>query len=78
MHRIHNFKELATNELRTDALSVAEAGYAAIDVGEALARTLHIENGELHVADGLFPWKRTRLGMGRPSADRNVFRGPVL
>ncbi len=50
-HRIQNFETLAANELRTDALSIAEAGYAAIDVGDALVRTLRIEGNELHVSE---------------------------
>ncbi|MBI5405791.1 DUF4147 domain-containing protein, partial [Candidatus Kaiserbacteria bacterium] len=46
---IQNFDMLATDALRQDALSIAEAGYAAIDVGEAIKRTLSIEHGELHI-----------------------------
>src|SRR3989338_2045423 len=47
--RIQNFDKLATRALRSDALAIVEAGYAAIDVGTALERTLRIENGKLHV-----------------------------
>lgn len=46
---IQNFEALAENELRTDALRIAEAGFAAIDVGAALERKLRIENNELRV-----------------------------
>ncbi|MCR4275843.1 MAG: DUF4147 domain-containing protein [Candidatus Parcubacteria bacterium] len=46
-HRIQNFEALAENELRTDALEIAEAGYAAINVGAALERKLRILNDEL-------------------------------
>ncbi|MFA6519544.1 MAG: DUF4147 domain-containing protein [Candidatus Paceibacterota bacterium] len=48
-HRVQNFETLAKNELRTDALSIAEAGFAAIDVGAALERKLRIEENELRV-----------------------------
>jgi len=54
-HRVQNFDALTTNPLRTDALSIAEAGYAAINVGEALRRKLRIENGELHINDAVYP-----------------------
>ncbi len=47
--RIRNFDELATDALRLDALSIAEAGYAAVDADAALGRTLSIEYGELRV-----------------------------
>ena len=50
-HRIQNFDLLATNALRLDALSIAEAGYAAIDIGAALRRTLRVEHDELRVHD---------------------------
>jgi len=39
---ITNFESLAENEMRLDALALAEAGYAAIDVGATLIRKLHI------------------------------------
>ncbi len=47
---ITNFESLAENEMRLDALALAEAGYAAIDVGATLIRKLHIENETLHVS----------------------------
>jgi len=43
--------ERAGNELRRDALEIAEAGYEAINVGTAIERKLHIENDELRIAD---------------------------
>ena len=39
-HRIQNFEALTENDIRLDALSIAEAGYAAIDIGAALTRTV--------------------------------------
>jgi len=53
--RIQNFETLAENELRTDALSIAEAGYAAIDIGTALARSLTIEHDTLYIAGKEYP-----------------------
>jgi glycerate-2-kinase len=48
---IQNFDALAENDLRRGALSIAEAGYEAVDVGNALRRKLQIENGELHIGE---------------------------
>lgn len=59
---------LAADTLREDALSIAEAGYAAIDVGEALKRTLRIEHGELHIRDATYRLARRRVffvGVGK-------------
>ncbi|MCX6786611.1 MAG: DUF4147 domain-containing protein [Candidatus Kaiserbacteria bacterium] len=44
---IQNFDTLAENSLRRDALAIAEAGYEAINVGNALRNKLRIENDEL-------------------------------
>ncbi|MBI2409638.1 DUF4147 domain-containing protein [Candidatus Kaiserbacteria bacterium] len=46
---IRNFDALALSDLRIDALSIAEAGYAALDVGAALTHNLRIEQDELLV-----------------------------
>lgn len=54
-HRIQNFEKLAENKLRADALSIAEAGYAAIDTGNALRRTLRIEGDTLYVKEKTYP-----------------------
>lgn len=59
---IRNFESLAESELRLDALSIAEAGYAAINVGAAIIRKLRIEDDELIVDDA-----RYRI------ADRRIF-----
>ena len=48
-HSIRNFDALAENDLRRDALAIAEAGYAAINVGNALRSALHITNDNLEV-----------------------------
>ena len=68
VHYIQNFDMLATDPLRQDALSIAEAGYAAIDVGEALKRTLRIEQGELHIQDATYRLRGRRVffvGVGK-------------
>ena len=49
VHRIQNFEALAENELRADALAIAEAGLEAINTGAALERTLRREGDELHI-----------------------------
>ncbi|MFA6279069.1 MAG: DUF4147 domain-containing protein [Candidatus Paceibacterota bacterium] len=48
-HIIQNFEKLAENDQRRDALAIAEAGYEAINVGNALRRKLKIEDDELIV-----------------------------
>jgi glycerate 2-kinase len=66
--RIENFDALATSALRRDALAVAEAGYAAVDVGNALRRTLRIEEGQLRVGGKVFPLPKTGayfVGVGK-------------
>jgi glycerate 2-kinase len=52
---IQNFETLATNELRLTALSLAEAGYAAINTRAALVRDVRIENDELCIGDAVYP-----------------------
>lgn len=59
---------LATDALREDALAIAEAGYAAIDVGEAIKRTLRIENSELHIHNAHYRLEGRRVffvGIGK-------------
>jgi glycerate-2-kinase len=67
-HSIQNFEELAENDLRRDALEIAEAGYEAINVGAAIGRKLRIENGELYIEDKTFPLTGRRIffvGIGK-------------
>lgn len=67
-HRIQNFEMLATNDLRRDALAIAEAGYAAVDVGAALAHTLRIEGKTLCLGDTTYPLAGRRVyfvGVGK-------------
>ncbi|MDD2657235.1 MAG: DUF4147 domain-containing protein [Candidatus Pacebacteria bacterium] len=67
-HRIQNFEALAATDLRTDALAIAEAGYAALDIGEALARTLRIEGDVLSTPDAEYPLAKRKIffvGVGK-------------
>ena len=76
-HSIQNFDALACpepvegaeNDLRRDALEIAEAGYEAINVGSAIERKMHIENGELHIAEVRPPQNETAYQL----AGRRVF-----
>lgn len=68
MHRIQNFEALATNDLRLDALSIAEAGYAAITIGEALTRRLRVEGTTLSIDTKEYPLAARRVyfvGVGK-------------
>lgn len=67
-HRIQNFTALAVSPLRQDALAIAEAGYAAIDVASALNRTLRIEGEVLHMGDKTYSLFNRRIffvGVGK-------------
>ena len=48
---IKNFEALATNDLRRDALAIAEAGYAAINTEGIVSDKVKVENDELHIGD---------------------------
>lgn len=48
-YRIENFNALATDDLRRDALSIAEAGYEAINITTALKRILVLDQEALRV-----------------------------
>src|SRR3989344_7927767 len=48
---VHNFEALTETELRLDALSLALAGYAAIDTGAALVRELRVDGDTLYVGE---------------------------
>jgi len=68
MGAIQNFKTLAENTQRLDALSIAEAGYAAINTGAALVREMRIEGDELHIGDTTRPLAGRRIffvGIGK-------------
>ena len=73
-HVIKNFDALVSNNrLREDALTIAEAGYAAIDVGNALRRTLHVEGDTLTVAKRGLLETRTSDVLTFPLAKRHIF-----
>lgn len=66
--RIRNFDALASTPPRKDALAIAEAGYEAIDVGAAFARTVRLEGDELIVAGTAHPVSGRRIffvGVGK-------------
>ena len=67
-HRIQNFEALAETHERRDALAIAEAGLAAIDVGAALARMLRIEGDDLHLREKTYSLTERRvffIGIGK-------------
>ncbi len=66
--KIQNTEALATSEMRRDALAIAEAGYAAIDVGAAFAREMRIEGEELVIGETRRPLRGRRIffvGVGK-------------
>ena len=46
---IKNFKDLATNRLRIDALAIIEAGFAAIDTEKVIGASLKLYQDNLLV-----------------------------
>ena len=65
---IKNVAALATTDLRLDALSLAEAGYAAITTESAFIQRLKIENDELHIDTRTYPINGRRIffvGIGK-------------
>lgn len=67
-YRITNFEALALNDLRRDALAIAEAGFAAIEVGSAIERRLHIKGDFLHIDAKTYPLNGRRvffIGVGK-------------
>ncbi len=54
--------------MRADALAIAEAGYAAVDVGNTIKRKIRVENGQLHIGDTTCPLTGRRvffIGVGK-------------
>lgn len=68
MATIQNFEALAVNDLRKDALVIAEAGYAAIHVGTAIRDKVRVGDGELHIDGKRYPIAGRRVffvGVGK-------------
>lgn len=69
-HRIQNLEALAKNDLRRDALSIAEAGYKAINTDEVVRGKVQIIGEELHIGDKTYPIAGRRIyfvGVGKCS-----------
>lgn len=68
MNRIRNADALGSTPLRQDALAIAEAGYAAVDVGSAFTKKVRLEGDELVVEDVRRPLDGRRvhfIGVGK-------------
>ena len=52
---IKNTEELSQTPLRADALAIAEAGYAAIDIGNVLTKKVSFVDGVLRIGDATYP-----------------------
>lgn len=74
-HVIQNFAPLASTPLRRDVLTIAEAGYVAINTHAVLSKKIRVENDELHVDDATYPLTNRRLffvGIGKCAFDAAV------
>ncbi len=73
VRKIKNFDDLARNDLRRDALSIAEAGLEAIDTKKAIACAVRISNQGISILDQRFELnKKGRffvVGVGKCSLD---------
>jgi glycerate-2-kinase len=54
MGHIKNFDTLAVNDLRRDALAIAEAGYEAIHTERVVRDKVQVVSDELHISDKVF------------------------
>ena len=52
---IQNYETLAISDAREDALTIAEAGYAAIDAGDAVRRKIRVADDTLSIGDTVYP-----------------------
>lgn len=68
---IKNFKALAKNSLRRDALEIVEAGYEAIKIEDVFKNNVTLENDELRIHDNTFNLKKYNniyvVGVGKGS-----------
>lgn len=71
MSSIKNFNEVATSQLRRDALSIVGAGYIAIDTEEVIRSKISLDGAVLRVADQSYDlalFERVKvLGIGKAS-----------
>ncbi len=71
--KIKNFKDIATNKLRKDALSILEKGLSAIDTKRVTEENLKLEGRELHIKGSDFDLSHFKkifvVGVGKSSCD---------
>lgn len=58
---IKNAAALAQSDLRADALAIAEAGYAAINIATIIEKKLTLKNGTLSIGENSFPLAGRRV-----------------
>ena len=79
---IKNFKVLAVNKLREDALSILESGIGALDTKEALKRVLSKKGNVLGVGDVKYDLSSYDnvfvVGVGKASSDACYFLEKLL
>lgn len=68
MATIQNLEELAVNDLRRDALAIAEAGFEAINTEKVARDKVKVVSGELHIGDKTYDIAGRRIyfvGVGK-------------
>jgi glycerate-2-kinase len=80
--KIQNFDELATTDARRALLTIAEAGYEAIDTTAVLNKTMRLEGSTLSLADQTIDLatvgKLIFIAIGKCSAEAGTFAEALL
>ena len=80
--KIQNFNELATTDARRALLTIAEAGYEAIDTTMVLAKTMRLDGNTLTLADQTIDLagvgKIVFIGIGKCAVEAGVFAEGLL
>lgn len=80
--KIQNFERLAVTEARRIILTIAEAGYAAIDTTTVLEKTMRVDGGRLMLGDQIFDLAKIGrivfIAIGKCAAEAGAFAERVL
>ena len=76
LHTIKNFEELATTPARTSLLTIAEAGYAAIETPKVIREALKISGDKLEIDGRIYNLNEYQniyvLGFGKCAYDSAI------
>lgn len=78
---IQNLQALATSSVRTDALAIAEAGYAAVTIDRAIEKKVRVENEQLSIGEATYRLAGRRVffvGVGKCAVRGGRAIGTIL